>query len=65
MIREACVENIAEALKAEEFGANRVELCDNLAVGGITPSIGTMITCKKYLKISVMVLIRPRSGYVK
>ena len=62
MIREACVENIAEAIKAEELGANRVELCDNLAVGGTTPSIGTMITCKKYLKIPVMVLIRPRGG---
>jgi len=62
MIREACVENLSEALKAEELGADRIELCDNLAVGGITPSFGTIITCKKHLKIPAMVMIRLASG---
>jgi copper homeostasis protein len=62
MIKEACVEGFAEALRAQELGANRVELCENLAAGGTTPSIGTIITCKKYLKIPVIVMIRPRGG---
>jgi copper homeostasis protein len=62
MIREACVEGYCEALRAQELGAERVELCDNLAVGGTTPSWGTIVTCKKYLKIPVMVMIRPRGG---
>lgn len=62
MIREACVEGYGEALRAQELGADRVELCDNLAVGGTTPSWGTIVTCKKYLKIPVMVMIRPRGG---
>ncbi len=62
MIKETCVENLSEALRAEEFGADRIELCDNLAVGGTTPSFGTIITCKKHLKIPVMVMIRPRGG---
>jgi copper homeostasis protein len=62
MIREACVESFAGALRAQQLGANRIELCENLAVGGTTPSIGTIIACKKYLKIPVIVMIRPRGG---
>lgn len=62
MIIEACVENINEALRAESLGANRVELCENLKVGGTTPSAGTIAIVKKILKIPVMVLIRPRGG---
>lgn len=62
MIREACVEGFGEALKAQELGANRIELCENLAVGGTTPSLGTLICCKKYLNIPVIAMIRPRGG---
>jgi len=62
MIKEACVENINEALKAEQFGADRIELCENLEVGGTTPSAGTIVIAKKMLKIPIMVLIRPRGG---
>src|ERR1051326_1937973 len=38
VIVEACVESLDEALAAENGGANRLELCANLAVGGTTPS---------------------------
>jgi copper homeostasis protein len=62
MILEACVENLSEALIAQQRGANRIELCENLAVGGTTPSYGTIITCKKHLSIPVIVMIRPRGG---
>jgi copper homeostasis protein len=62
MILEACVENLSEALIAQERGADRVELCQNLAVGGTTPSYGTIVTCKKHLSIPVIVMIRPRGG---
>jgi copper homeostasis protein len=62
MIKEACVENFAEAMRAQELGANRIELCENLHVGGTTPSLGTVLWCKKYLTIPVMVMIRPRGG---
>ncbi len=62
MIKEACVGNINEALKAEKQGANRIELCENLLVGGTTPSAGTIAIAKKMLKIPIMVLIRPRGG---
>ena len=62
MLLEACVENLAEAIKAEELGADRVELCENLHVGGTTPSAGTIYVACQVLKIPVMVLVRPRGG---
>ena len=62
MIREACVENLSEALIAQERGADRIELCENLAVGGTTPSYGTIVTCRKHLSIPIIVMIRPRGG---
>ncbi len=62
MILEACVENISEALTAEKLGASRIELCDNLHVGGTTPSYNTISVAINKLLIPVMVLIRPRGG---
>jgi copper homeostasis protein len=62
MVLEACVGNIGHAIRAENLGANRIELCENLSVGGTTPSAGTIKAAKKYLNIPVMVLIRPRGG---
>ena len=62
MIIEACVENINEAIRAEAQGAHRVEMCENLIIGGTTPSAGTIAIAKKVLNIPIMVLIRPRGG---
>jgi len=62
MILEACVETFEEALKAESMGASRIELCDDLSVGGITPSYALLDSVKKQLKIPIMVMIRPRDG---
>ncbi|MBN1791487.1 MAG: copper homeostasis protein CutC [Bacteroidales bacterium] len=62
LIKEACVEGFTQALRAQELGADRIELCENLFVGGTTPSAGTIHACKKYLNIPVMVMIRPRGG---
>lgn len=61
-ILEICVDSIASALKAQEGGADRIELCDNLAQGGITPSAGKIAQAKRLLHIPIMVLIRPRKG---
>lgn len=62
MIREAAVGNLREALWAQERGAERIELCENLAEEGTTPSYGTIKLCKKLLRIPVVVMIRPRGG---
>jgi copper homeostasis protein len=59
---ENCVGDVASALAAEAGGAHRVELCDNLAVGGTTPSAGTIGESCRRLTIPVQVLIRPRGG---
>jgi len=62
MIKEVCVESLAEALNAVHAGANRIELCENLAVGGTTPSYGTIKKCREVLPVPFMVMIRPRGG---
>ncbi len=59
---EICVDSIASALHAQEGGADRIELCENLAQGGVTPSAGKIAQAKRLLKMPVMVLIRPRKG---
>jgi copper homeostasis protein len=59
---EACVGSLAEALAAEQGGANRLELCDRLDVGGTTPRAGLIDEVKRRVGIPVSVMIRPRGG---
>ncbi|MEI6275503.1 MAG: copper homeostasis protein CutC [Prolixibacteraceae bacterium] len=61
-VKEVCVESYNEALKAVAAGATRIELCENLSVGGTTPSYGTIKKCIQKLNVPVMVMIRPRGG---
>lgn len=65
MIKEFCAENYTNIPKAITAGATRIELCDNLAVGGTTPSLGVLEEALAYAnekKIPVMTMIRPRGG---
>lgn len=62
MIREACVETFEEALKAQENGANRIELCSHLELDGLTPSPQLIEKTCSGLSVPVMVMIRPRGG---
>ena len=62
MLVEICANSYQSAINAEKSGANRIELCAELAVGGITPSYGLLKKVTKELTIPVHVLIRPRSG---
>ena len=62
MIKEACVESFEKALEAQNNGANRIELCENLIVGGTTPSYGTVKICLEKLNISIFPMIRARGG---
>ncbi len=59
---EICVGDLLSALEAGEGGADRVELCDRLEVGGTTPSAGTIAEACRRLTIPVHVLIRSRAG---
>ena len=62
MIKEACVGSFTEAKIAIINGATRVELCENLEVGGTTPSYGMIKKCVKDLEVPTLVMIRPRGG---
>ena len=62
MIVEVCANSFQSALNAQNAGADRIELCSELAVGGITPNYGLLKKVTSDLKIPVHVLIRPRSG---
>lgn len=60
MIKEACCEGFMEGINAEALGANRIELCSNLAVGGLSPSFNEVKEALKFLNIPVFVMVRPR-----
>ena len=62
MIKEACVETFEEAKLAEERGANRIELCSDLANDGLTPSLELMRKTISELNIPIMTMVRPRAG---
>lgn len=62
MIIEVCANSFESALNAQNGGADRIELCVELGVGGITPSQGLMKCVKEHISIPVHVLVRPRSG---
>jgi len=65
MLKEVCVENFTDVPGAIERGAKRIELCDNLAVGGTTPSIGVIKIATEYCfdkDASIIVMLRPRGG---
>ena len=59
---EAAVESLAAALAAAEGGARRIDLCADLAHGGITPDIELLRDSVSRLPIPVFVLVRPRAG---
>ncbi|MEZ4796444.1 MAG: copper homeostasis protein CutC [Flavobacteriaceae bacterium] len=59
---EICANSYQSAKNAQEAGAHRIELCQELSVGGITPSYGLLKQVTDTLSITVFVLIRPRSG---
>jgi copper homeostasis protein len=59
---EAAVETLEETLAAKRAGADRIELCANLGVGGTTPSAGLIASVVQQVNHSVFVMIRPRGG---
>lgn len=61
-ILEVCADSVESVLAAQEAGADRIELCSNLIVGGTTPSIALFKEVRKFSDIKMNVLLRPRFG---
>ena len=61
-IIEGCVDSYASALTACQGGADRLELCANLAIGGTTPSRALFQQVQRDCAVKINVLIRPRFG---
>ena len=61
-VLEIAVFNIQSALLASKAGADRLELCENPADGGTTPSFGTLKTIREKISIPVFPIIRVRGG---
>ena len=65
MIKEVCVENFTNVPLMIERGADRIELNNDLSVGGTTPSFGVIKKTVEYTHkhdVPVIVMIRPRGG---
>ena len=62
MILEVCVDSVESAINAECGGADRLELCGDLIVGGVTPSLALFDRIREKVNIPIHVLLRPRFG---
>jgi len=61
-VLEISVESVAAATAAERGGAQRIELCSNLAVGGLTPGSELMMEARSNAEVPIFAMIRPRAG---
>ena len=59
---EVCAGSYQDCLAAEKGGANRVELNSALSVGGLTPSLISLIRAKKETSLKIVCMVRPRAG---
>jgi len=59
---EISVETLEAALAAERGGADRIELCRNLSIGGVTPGADLLRAVRAQVRIPIFSMIRPRAG---
>jgi copper homeostasis protein len=59
---EISVETVGAAVAAERGGADRIELCHELAVGGLTPGAQLMRATREQVRLPIFAMIRPRGG---
>ena len=59
---EFCVTSIEGAVAAEQFKADRIELCSRLDLDGLTPSLNLIQQCRSAYKGEIHIMIRPEDG---
>ena len=59
---EVCVDSLAGVRAASEGGADRIELCSALDLGGLTPSMGLLREARAATDLPIFVMLRPRAG---
>lgn len=65
LLKEFCAENMERVPAAIDAGAKRIELCDNLACGGTSPSVGVVRAASRLCRergVALMAMVRPRGG---
>jgi glucokinase len=63
VLTEICVDDLSGAITADRAGADRIELCANLAEGGTTPSMGLIRSVLRSVEhAGVQIIVRPRGG---
>ena len=62
LIKEACIESLEQAIAAQQQGANRLELCTRLDLGGLSPGTALVKEVLEAVSIPVMVMVRNRAG---
>lgn len=61
-ILECCVDSVESALAAQAGGADRLELCSGLVIGGISPTKALFQKIREQVNLPIRVLLRPRFG---
>ena len=61
-ILEVCADSVQSAVSAWEGGADRIELCSGLVIGGLSPSPALFKQVRRYTDLKIRTLLRPRFG---
>jgi len=62
IVVEVAVESVTGARAAQRAGADRIELCQSLFEGGLTPSLGLLKAVREAVDVPVFAMLRPRAG---
>jgi copper homeostasis protein len=62
ILLEAACASVTDCVEAEAAGADRIELCSALAVGGLTPSMGLFTAARARTRLPIVCMVRPRAG---
>jgi copper homeostasis protein len=62
VLLEVIATSLEDCLAAEAGGADRIELCCALPLGGLTPSLGLLLAARAAVRLPIMAMVRPRAG---